>query len=67
MPTVRMLNQTAHGVRLTCLVVGEVVRETPKFWVFRHPFFTAGEEKRASQSSGVYHAEPCPYCPVSHR
>ena len=63
MATVKMFRQTAHGVRQTCLVVGEVVRETPKFWVYRHAFFSAGEERRASQVSGVYHTEPCRYCP----
>jgi hypothetical protein len=57
-----MLRQTAHGLRETCLVVGDLVRETPKFYVFRHPWFTAGEERRVSQLSG-YHVEPCRYCP----
>lgn len=63
MRTVRMLRQTAHGVRLTCQDMGELVRETPRFYVFRHPLYTAGEEKKVSQSSGAWHVEPCPYCP----
>lgn len=64
MSAVKMSNQGAYGTPMTCTVVGELVRETPKSYVFRHPFFTAGEDKRVSQLSGAYHVETCRYCPT---